>query len=64
MDYFLIKWNNEKSIVQANNGLEAVRRWFEEGVEQRAKEGQLIKFNPREFSVENIGSEVMVARKR
>lgn len=61
MDYYLIKWNDKKSIIQANSGLEAVTSWFKDEVKNRALEGQLIKFNPREFSVENIGGTVLIA---
>lgn len=54
-EYFLITEREEKSLVLAENGIEATNIWFEERKKEREAEGITVSFSPKFFTVEKLG---------
>ncbi|QUG41323.1 hypothetical protein KD050_18920 [Psychrobacillus sp. INOP01] len=60
--YYLIRYGNEKVLVSARTSLEAVTHWIKVEQGRREQEGQNVKFNPSNFTVEAINEELLMAQ--
>jgi hypothetical protein len=61
-NYYLITTGNNKSLVLAESGVEAVEIWVESRKREREAEGRTMPFKPDDFTVEKLEREDLVLR--
>lgn len=61
MNYYLIRYMDKKFIILAKTSYQAVEHWVKVTQNEREKEGRRVPFNPSNFSVEDLGYELLEA---